>query len=107
MNERLAAFTDKIMRINAVAPGTAMSAGGLVGAMSPRQAAVLDLKKKTLDLNAELAKKTSNHYKAVELFEAIEGSLQGLKTLAVIDGHRLAELSGELKVLRNESLRRS
>lgn len=87
-------------------PGTGASTSGL-GAMSPRQAAVLDLKKKTLDLNAELIKKTSNRYKLIQLFEAVEGGLQGLKTLGVIDDRHLAELSSELKTLRSESLRRS
>lgn len=106
MNERLAAFTDKVLRINAVIPSSSASESGL-GAMSPRQAAVLDLKKKTLDLNTELAKKALNRYKLIQLFDAVEGGLQGLRTLSVIDNRSLAELSSELKTLRSENLRRS
>jgi hypothetical protein len=92
-------FVRQIIKLDVTPPGTSISYGGLVGASSPRQHAMEDLKRKTLEFAQENQKANPNKERIKELSKEIEGHLLGLNSLQAIDDRHLDKLRDELDKL--------
>jgi TRAP-type C4-dicarboxylate transport system substrate-binding protein len=92
MSEQLNKFVREVLNIDAKVPGTGVSYAGFTGASSPRQQAIEDLKRKTLEFAAEHNKKDPNKEVFLKLSQEVEGNIQGLHALAVLDDSRLNNL---------------
>jgi len=99
--DRLNRFVNKILNLNAPVPGTGISSGGLFGAASSRQEALDSLKKKVLSLAREYRQKSPNKMALTQFSQEVEGNLQVLNSLAVIDNNALDTLIDELHELQD------
>lgn len=98
-DNKLGKFVREALGINAVMPGTGVSAAGLMGAMSPRQSLVEDLKKQVHTFAAEYSKNEPNQAAIKEMFREIEGTIYGLRSFSVIDDTQTDNLISQLKDL--------
>jgi hypothetical protein len=101
MNDRLNKFAQQIMNLDANVPGTGISSAGMAGAASPRQHALDDLKRKTLEFVAEHRKRNPDKSKLNELAGEIEGNLLGINSLQVIDDNQLDKIVNDLHLLKS------
>jgi hypothetical protein len=98
--DRLNRFVDKILDLNAPVPGTGISSGGLFGAASSRQDALDNLKRRVLAFAGEYRQKSPDKMTLAQFSQEVEGNLQVLNSLAVIDDKALDTLIDELHELQ-------
>jgi hypothetical protein len=96
---KLNEFVARAIDINAIAPGTGVSAGGYIGAMSPRQEAVNDFKEVVINFDSEAHREFPDKEKLDSLYGRVEGGLLGLNALAIIDDHKLKSILADLSEL--------
>jgi hypothetical protein len=100
VNSELKNFVRQIINIDATPPGTNASYGGFIGASNPRQQAVEDLKRKTLEFAKERSKQKPDASLVNNLAASVEGHLHITESLAVIDSFMLDKLIDELSLLK-------
>jgi len=104
MNE-LKEFTEKIMRISAPAipafgtglPGVAGAPAAEQGAMTPAAQTLFDLKNKVAIFERAMSKDAKDLNQISQLSKDIEGNIQGLQTLSVIDDWQADSLIDQLQ----------
>jgi hypothetical protein len=98
--DKLNKFVGMILNINAHVPGTGISSGGLMGAASSRQDALDSLKRKMLSFAREYQQRSPDQSALTQFSQEVEGSLQVLNSLSVIDDNALNTLIDELHELQ-------
>jgi SpoVK/Ycf46/Vps4 family AAA+-type ATPase len=99
--DKLQRFVDKILNLDAPVPGTGISSGGLFGAASSRQDALDSLKRKVLSFAREHRQRSPDKKILAQFSQEVEGNLQVLNSLAVIDDNALDTLIDELHELQS------
>lgn len=97
--DKLNKFVGKILNLNAHVPGTGISSGGLMGAASSRQDALDSLKREALSFAREYRQGSLDKSALPQFSQEVEGSLQVLNSLGVIDDSHLDTLIDELHEL--------
>jgi hypothetical protein len=99
--DKLRDFMNQVSSLRAAVPGTGMSSGGMWGAMSAQDEIIVSLRKNTAAFAAERSKPTPDQNTLKNLADEVEGSLQGLHSLSVIDDSKFDSLLDQLHTLKN------
>ena len=99
--DKLKDFMDHVVSLRASVPGTRMSSGGMWGAMSAQDETLISLRKNSAAFAIERSKRTPDKDTLKSLADEVEGSLQGLHSLSVIDSSKFDSLLDQLYALKN------
>ena len=99
-NAELKSFVAEIVGINSQFPKMTTFSPSGSGMITAQQTSVNSLKKSVLALAAETHKKQPDKYVVDGLFNEVEGGLQMLHSLGVIDNSTLGKLIGKLYLLK-------
>jgi len=92
---------NQISGLRASVPGTGMSSGGMWGAMSAQDETIVSLRKNSAAFATERSKPKPDPDTLKTLADEVEGSLQGLHSLSVIDSSKFDSLLDQLYALKN------
>jgi hypothetical protein len=98
---KLRDFMNQISNLRAAVPGTGMSSGGMWGAMSAQDETIVSLRKSAAAFATERSQQAPNQTVLNKLADEVQGHLQGLHSLSVINDRQFDSLLADLHSLKN------